>query len=545
VILCAVLILGALPAIADDVDAYWVFFADRGRYVDASRAQIRELATIDELAIRRRARRGHVEGPDAFDLPPDPGYLRRLRERGLTVRLTSRWLNAVSVLGLDDPIALAAEPWVERCVPVGLAAPRAPNASPRGDAHPNRDDPHDYGLSAPLLHQIGVPPLHERGLTGHGVRVGVIDSGFCLLHPAFDRLEVADCWDFINDDSLVCNEPGEPCEQHRHGTMVLSALAGSMPGQLMGPAFDATFLLAKTEEVDNDDHVEEDRWVAALEWMEARGVDVVSSSLCFYQGYDMSDLDGDSAPASVAADHAACLGVLVCNAAGNRREDLGHVGVPADGDRVIAVGGVDEDGDVTDFSAPGPTSDDRIKPDIAARAVDVPVADADGDYCLAWGTSLSTPLVAGLAALLVQADPDATPCQLGWALKLSADHAGDPNNDVGWGVPDGALALAILEGGIPPEGATPFRLFPASPNPFRESTTLRFALDRKMHVTLVIYDVRGRRVRTLVDRAISAGQHCFCWHGKDDTGKTLAAGTYLAQLNSGARRESVKLHRLR
>ncbi len=541
-ILSSLLFAATVPAYATTPSAHWVFFRDKGPHEARRDAVTLESTRLTERAVERRERRGERHLSEWADLPLAESYLARLRERGLKIRSRSRWLNAVSVTGLDDPGALAAEPWVKGVERVAGGRVEPTDRRPlRGTPPRDRDDPHDYGLSAPFLHQIGVPALHERGLDGNGVLVGVIDTGFCLLHPAFASLDVVGCWDFIQNDSLVCNEPGEPCGQHRHGSMVLSALAGRIEGEFMGPAFGASFLLAKTEEVENEESVEEDRWVAALEWMEAKGCDLVSSSLCFYDGYEFSDLDGVSSPAARAAERAACLGVLVVNAAGNRRQDFGHIGVPADALRLLAVGGVDLAGNVTEFSGPGPTWDDRIKPDLVAGALDVPVADSEGGYCLVWGTSFSTPLVAGLAVLLAEANPQASPSQLAWALKLSADQAGAADNNRGWGIPDGELALDILAGGIPPMGGVDLELLPATPNPFRDRTTLHFALDRRCHVRLEIFDLNGRRLRRLLDRFISAGEHSFCWLGRDDAGRDLAGGIYLVRMRAGDRELGAKL----
>ncbi len=540
-VVLSLLITGSVPAWAE-APAHWVFFRDKGPHETRQTAVSRDLTRLTERAVDRRERRGDRHLTEWADLPLAESYLDRLRARGFRIRSRSRWLNAVSVTGLHDPYALTAEPWVERVEEVAGARVEPISERPAWNSRTrDRNDPHDYGLSAPFLHQIGVPALHERGLDGNGVLVGVIDTGFCLLHPAFASLDVVGCWDFIQDDSLVCNEPGEPCGQHRHGSMVLSTLAGRIEGELMGPAFGAGFLLAKTEEVENEDSVEEDRWVAALEWMEAMGCDIVSSSLCFYRGYEFSDLDGSSSPAARAADRAACLGVLVVNAAGNLRQDFGHIGVPADASRLLAVGGVDLEGETTDFSGPGPTWDDRIKPDLVAGALDVPVADSEGGYCLAWGTSFSAPLVAGLAALLAEANPQASPCQLSWALKLSADQADAADNDRGWGIPDGELALDILAGGVPPMEGIDLKLLPATPNPFRDRTTLHFALDRRCHVRLEILDISGRRLRRLLDRFISAGEHHFCWLGRDDAGHKLASGIYLVRMRAGDRELGAKL----
>ncbi|HRX52541.1 MAG TPA: S8 family serine peptidase, partial [Candidatus Krumholzibacteria bacterium] len=255
---------------------------------------------------------------------------------------------------------------------------------------------------------------------------------------------VVDAYDFLNDDAVVDNEPDDPATAHNHGTATWSNVGAHRPGVLVGPAYGADFALAKTEDVAGEYPQEEDFWVAGLEWLEGLGVDVVNSSLGYSNWYVFADLDGNTAVTTRAADHAAALGVVVVNSAGNARANSwGHIIVPSDGDSVIAVGAVDADGVVTYFSSPGPTADGRIKPDVSARGLQNSTAGAGSDdaYSSASGTSLAAPLVTGVAALILERQPGLTPLQVREALRATADHALLPNNDIGWGLIDAHAAV--------------------------------------------------------------------------------------------------------
>ena len=257
----------------------------------------------------------------------------------------------------------------------------------------------DYGPSLGQLAQIKVPEVHDMGLHGEGVVVGVFDAGFSnLAHEAFAGLRILASHDFVNGDEDVGD--GADRGEGSHGTQTLSTLAGYKPGQLIGPAFAASVLLAKTENTESETPVEEDNWAAAAEWAEALGVDVVSSSLGYldydgpYPSYSWADMNGERAISTRAAERAASLGVVVVNSAGNSGFNPDHntLGAPADGRRVLAVAAVSSSGRRADFSSVGPSADGRVKPDLAAQGVSVRVASPDrvNGYTVSSGTSQLT-----------------------------------------------------------------------------------------------------------------------------------------------------------
>ncbi len=442
----------------DGTYAVWVYFADRG--LDA--AGLRQALAQAEAALPRRTldRRAKALAPgqravDARDLPPAVRYVDAVTATGASARQQSRWFNAVSVNADRSQLAaIAALPFVERLELVATFRRPAPpvREDQRLEAAELRDAAAknagrwsiDYGASQAGLEQINVPPVHEMGITGAGVIIGMLDSGFKTTHNALAGIPVIARYDFINNDEIVENEAGDPSSQHNHGTMTMSTAMGFADGELVGPAFGATAILAKTEDVSQEVPLEEDNWVAGLEWVESLGADVVSSSLGYLDWYEFADMDGNTAVTTVAADLAVGRGVVVVNSAGNERGfGFNHIIAPADGDSVIAAGAVTLSGSIASFSSPGPTYDGRIKPDVSAQGVGNHVVSPydDTSYTSADGTSFSCPLTSGVAALVLARAPSLTPMQVREALRETADRAANPDNDFGWGILDAYAAV--------------------------------------------------------------------------------------------------------
>jgi subtilisin family serine protease len=370
----------------------------------------------------------------------------------------SRWFGAVSVEATPDQVrALAALPFVARLDVVrGYAlrpgdetggatkAARAPSvAQPAGAAL-------DYGDSFAQLDQIRVPSVHDLGYHGEGIVIGVFDAGFSNLgHQAFASTRIVARHDFVNGDEDVGD--GSDRGEGSHGTATLSVIGAYRAGELIGPAFAAEYVLAKTEDTTSETPVEEDNWAAAAEWAEALGVDLVSTSLGYltfdapFQSYTPAEMDGKTALITRAAEKLAARGVVVVASAGNSGFDPNHntLGAPADGRHVVAAGAVGWLDERASFSSVGPTADGRIKPDVAARGVFVKAASpgAAAEYQYVSGTSFSCPLTAGVAALVLQAHPSYTVNQVRAVLRGTASQATAPDNLVGYGIVDALAAI--------------------------------------------------------------------------------------------------------
>jgi len=382
---------------------------------------------------------------------------------GARVRIRSRWLHAVSA----DVPAAALRRFLEdrdlrRVQPLGRFKLRRPLPAPRSIAAPGApgdtcgvtpgDDP-VLGPSAMPYRQLHLRPLTDQGIDATGVRIAILDTGFDTANPAFNGITITAQHDFVFNDDTVKDQPGKdvPGAQF-HGTATWSLLAGEVAGRLHGIARGAHFLLAKTEDVRSETRVEEDNYVAALEWADSIGVDIVSSSLGYLIfdngfGYTPSQLNGDVAVTTVAADMAAQRGILVVTAAGNDGPNSRSISTPADGDSVLSIGAEDSLGTIAFFSSRGPTADGRIKPDFTAPGVAVCVVTGVGQVRRGDGTSFATPLLAASAALVKQMHPTLLPMDLRAAFRSTATKQASPDTIYGWGRPDVAAA-AVFPGGV-------------------------------------------------------------------------------------------------
>ena len=427
---------------------HWIFLADKG-------SQRVEEVVLSPVTAQRRALRRTAPGlVDERDVPVHAPYVDAIEQMGAEIRVRSSWLNAVSVEATDDELAAIAElAWVDRIEPVRVGRRIEHWAGDGGGAIAGGE----YGPSADQLDQINLRALHDMDLRGEGVIIGVLDTGFTLTHQAYNdpgnEIDVVASWDFINDDADVGIEAGDPESQHEHGTLVLGVMAGNKPFSYIGGAPDASYILCKTEDTSDETQIEEDYYVAGLEFAEANGADVVTSSLGYINWYTQDDLDGLTAVTTIGVNIATENGVHCCTAAGNGGHDqnpqTSHLIAPSDAFKVISVGGVLITGEDAGFTSDGPTADGRTKPEVMALGEQTWSVNPndDGAYGEFAGTSLATPLIASMVACLTQAHPEWTVDQVRTALMSSGDWYelfGEPDelNIFGYGVPDGVTALA-------------------------------------------------------------------------------------------------------
>jgi hypothetical protein len=330
-------------------------------------------------------------------------------------------------------------------------------------------------------------------------------------------------------------------------------IGGFYEGQLIGPAFGADFILAKTENTESETPVEEDNWIAALEWADSIGVDVTSTSLSYtdfdppYQGYTWQDMDGNTARITIGADLAVKLGIFVVNSAGN----YGYVappqntlGAPADGDSVIAVGSVTSGGVRSGFSSVGPTFDGRIKPDLMAMGSNNYVACNWFTNCYSdngSGTSWSCPMLAGAAALLLEVDPSLTPMELRDLLRNTASQSTNPDNLNGWGIINTHAAVQSLltsvdDNSVPED----FVLLRNYPNPFNPSTKIQFVVPVQSDVKITLHDVLGREIKEIFNSEAKAGTHEIELDGSE-----LSSGVYLVRMLTENLQKTIKISLLK
>ncbi len=441
----AALAAGPGPAGDRAPEKLWVYLKDKGCDSRAAlSAAISNLeASADPRTVqRRRLRRTRPGLFDETDLPVSPRYAAALTATGAKIHVSSAWLNAVSVRATPaQAAAIRALPCVRGVAPVAWG--RRSSERPEAVIAPGATDDF-YGLASEQLDQINLVALHARGYTGAGVRIGILDTGFNRAHAAFNTaghpLVVVAEHDFVMNDGNTAPEAGDDPGQHVHGTLILGTLGAYAPGAMVGAAYNASFILCKTEDVTSETPVEEDNYVGGLEFIESHGGDVATASLVYSDWYTYAQFNGVTAPTTIAVNMATANGVHCCNAVGNSGHDadpqIGHIsGVPADAFKVLSIGAVKDTGEISSFSSDGPTADGRLKPEVLARGSATATVHPDDPqaYATASGTSLSTPLAAGAVACLTQARP-------GWSVDAMRLHlmatAGDMVQN---GVPDPLL----------------------------------------------------------------------------------------------------------
>ncbi|MEW6701233.1 MAG: S8 family serine peptidase, partial [Bacteroidota bacterium] len=449
-------------------EKFFIYFKDKGVPSTTALQKSSPLFKVAEqtLSLKAIERRKQVMGEDNYvtfeDIPLNENYLRQVETLGVKIENRLKWFSAVTSYLNDDQLRQIKNlPFVEKVERVRVFKSRRDEknlieASDEGSTKSLNKIQFPNGLNyGPSLTQAElseIPSVHELGITGKEVLVGILDTGFrWKSHPAIKNTNVVAEKDFIQKDDITENQFGDATNQDSHGTSVLSIIAGNAPGSLIGPAFGASYILAKTEYVPTETKVEEDNYAAALEWMESLGVDLTTSSLGYSEfdapdpSYTYTNLNGKTTIVAKAANLAFERGISTFTAAGNeaasnwgRNEggnSFGKIISPADALDIIAVGAVSSNNLVTNFSSRGPTSDGRIKPEVVAMGSSVVNATAGTTlYNYGAGTSFATPIAAGIGALLKSVYPHLTNRQIRKIFIECGDNSANPNNDRGYGL---------------------------------------------------------------------------------------------------------------
>jgi len=419
---------------------------------------------LTQRSIDRRTRYGIAI--DSTDLPITPRYIDSIRMAGaVTILNTSKWLNQVAIQTTDA----AALTKINGFPFVISTAPLAPFNSTgdhpvnkKLDAEFNEPPPpptnntvtadyYNYGQSYGQVHLNNGEFLHNRGFRGQGMHMAVLDAGFFnfLTLPTFDSIrnngQVLGTWDFVTNNASVN-------EDNSHGTACLSTIAANMPGTFMGTAPKTSFYLYRTEDVGSEYPIEEQNWVAGMERADSLGIDISSTSLGYFNfdnavfNYTYADMNGNTTLSAKGADLAAKKGILCVLAAGNEGNGAWHfIITPSDADSVMAVGAVNTSGVVGGFSSYGPSSDGQVKPSVAAVGVSAVVANpSTGQPTFGSGTSYACPNMAGLTTCLWQAFPEVNNMRIIGVMQESATRANNPDDRVGYGIPDMKKAFVKL-----------------------------------------------------------------------------------------------------
>ena len=547
-------------ASAQEKTKYWIFLNDK---LDvASKHTLVESEYLTEAAVTRRALRGKPDVASKFarqDAPISQAYEANLATMGITVAQRSRWFNAVTAwLSAEEINKVAALPYVRKVRPVAHLRPSVLPNIPVSAVIANRTSSNcPSNLFGPSCEQLDVvnaiPPL-ERGINGQGVTLGFLDTNYSTPgdRPFTHRslVHLRDSGRLIEARDFSERDPTQPCNgTNTHGMSVASVAVGFREGELIGPGYGASVYASKTECAPYERNIEEDNFVAAVEWMESEGVDVMTSSLGYFgfdtgqHSYTRSDLDGDTGLTTIAFDWAAQRGVITVTSAGNGGPGASTIGTPADGDSVISVGAVNSSGLIVSFSSRGPTADGRIKPDVSAQGASVYLAGGSG-YGRSNGTSFSAPMVAGIVTQILQVNPGLGPREVWHVLTSTASRSNTPDNDFGWGIVDADAAVMaadlLTRSDRPTLVPGNLTVHPPYPNPFQSTAHFTIeAFEPVLHARLAIFDMLGRKVATVYEGPINAGGMPIAFDGTH-----LPPGIYAYSLEVDGRVQSGMITRL-
>ncbi len=432
---------------------YFIYFIDKGMesletLEKNSRNYNSALSLLSEKSIERRIKNMGKENIITFDdLPLHSDYILKIEQLGIKIENKLRWFNAATAyLNEEEKNKLANLSIVNRIEPVRKFVFKSPELETPSSYFKQSSVlfAYDYGQSFGQLQLSDIPAVHSKGITGEGVLLGLLDTGFNWKnHESLKDATVVTEYDFVFKDFLTANDSLDNPNQHNHGTLVFSIVGGFKEGSLIGSAFGSQFILAKTEDIRSEKHIEEDNYAAALEWMESYGVDITSSSLGYSIfdspefSYNYSDMDGETTIVTKASELAFRRGVITITSAGNEGATFWrYILAPADGKNILAIGAVNNDNQVAAFSSRGPSYDGRIKPDVVTQGVSVYCANANdySGYITASGTSVSAPIASGIASLLLSAYPHLKNTQVRSIFFESADNNLSPDNERGYGL---------------------------------------------------------------------------------------------------------------
>lgn len=440
------------------------------------------------------------------DVPVNSWYIDSVKNCGAQLCNTSKWFNsAVFVIDSTTNFSkIATFPFVKEVVRVAPKHVSEPDNTLlkqetiiHSDYSRIQTDTslYIYGKSIRQIGLMNGTGLHKDGYMGQGMTIAVIDAGFLHVDSAagFNHLwqneKILGYKDFSGSNINVF-------EEGYHGMGVLSLIASFIPGKMIGTAPQANFLLLRSEEGASEYRVEEDNWIAAVEYADSVGVDVVSTSLGYSefddttQNYTYSQVDGKTIRITRAAAIAANKGMLLFNSAGNSgNKPWRYITAPADADSIITVGACYIDGTPTGFTSRGPTVNGKLKPDVIALGHYPAIVRSNGLVEVSgMGTSFSNPILAGMSTCLWQEFPDATAQEIKQAILASSHRYFYPDTISGHGIPDFEKARFILRMNVLQDVFSKAKFYP---NPCKEILHVQIESKELQTITIEIFDLKG------------------------------------------------------
>ena len=481
---------------------------------------------------------------DSSDLPVSKVYLDSISKAGkVEIINTSKWLNQVLIKTSDQAALnkISQFPFVKKRSPIAnrpssinqekfIETVTETNVSQTIAA--TKATTLNYGNSIKQVNIHEGEFLHNKGFQGNGIKIAVLDAGFFKYQniAAFDSLKINGqlkmTWDFVDNNASVN-------EDDAHGMQCLSVLAANLPGAFVGTAPAASYYLFRTEDAATEFPVEEQNWLAAAEKADSIGVQMISSSLGYNTfddarfNYTYADMNGKKTMITRGATMASNKGMIVMNSAGNSGSTAWkYLIAPADAVDVLAVGAVNNLKQVAPFSSFGPSSDNRVKPDIASVGWNTFLINTNGNVAQANGTSFSNPNIAGLVACLWQAFPEFSNKEIIETVRKSSDRYNNPDARTGYGIPNMRLAYGMLEKESnirKAKGILKADRLKVYPNPITDDFTIVYNGKNNGKLSLQLLSIEGKMIRNLSYDVLENEYYFFNVNGLG----ALAPGQYI------------------
>ena len=500
------------------------------------------IAYLSQKAIDRRTKQ---QIPiDSSDLPVNSSYIQQVLAKGNVTYLSqAKWMNQILIYCTDNATidAINQLPFVKKTQAIGLLVsthkeekPKEPIQKLNKSSFTNTTtgDTLDYGNSYNQVHIHDGEFLHNKGFTGDGITIAILDGGFYHYKElgAFDSIRLQNRLlginDFVDYDNSVD-------EDDAHGMYCLSTIAANIPGVMVGTAPNASFWLLRTENVSSEYPIEEHNWAAAAAFADSAGADMISSSLGYYYFDDPSfnhsynDFYANNTTVSIAAEMAAKKGMIVTNSAGNEgSKTWKYLVFPADADSICAVGAVNNDSVIASFSSYGYPG--KIKPNVVSVGAGTVIMGTNNVPVTGNGTSFSNPNINGLIACLWQAFPEFNNMTILNAVYESADKFTNPDNRYGYGIPNMKRAYIILKKKQNIELYGNEFLF-ATPNPFTNEINVKVIAQKEGNINLTLLDNDGNIVASISIPSEEQEVYDTSFTALDN----LPAGNYAVKYNDG------------
>ena len=469
------------------------------------------LEFLSQKAIDRRNKYGITITED--DLPVNLSYIQTVNQKGAYVRGVSRWSNSVLVYAEEEMInTISNLDFVDKIVFVKPAEGKCLKYDPHpkwmnetfGIPFDTRGEG-DYGVALAQIKQLNGVVVHNNGYKGEGVLIAVLDGGFANADKVNVFKHLFDSDKIVWEENVVEKDQNIYAEDiSGHGTAVLSCMGSNISGEFIGTAPAASYALIRTEDVATEYLIEEYFWMIGAERADYIGADIINSSLG-YTSFDdpsmshtYSDLDGKTAISSIAATMAVERGVFVTNSAGNSNgssSTFPWVGSPADAPEALALGAVNISGEIASFSSLGPNGAGYPKPDVVACGWDAYLVTPYNTISTGSGTSFASPITCGMVACVIQAAPTKTPQQILDAIQKSANRYPEHDDAYGYGIPDFAKVLQLLDVEISVNEYNHPSFLEYYPNPVNDKLFLSNVV--KKIATVEIYDMKGRLLKNV------------------------------------------------